>query len=347
MYQTSSTSVLSSTSTGIPTSVPAIIWPPGGIVSQPRDTSLVQIGFSFGLNYNFVADNGASADQIFAFLPAGIAYGLGIKASNVTMYALQPYDTTKDLGYITTLALAYVPTSAVNNLSLQLKTAISNMYANPDRTVSTLMAMLNPSFPVLAGQTLASAASATGSAGLASASAASQANNAAAPLTNAAPANGPTKSVSSTTVGISIGVASGALLYGAAIFFVARRYRKKKAAHARTSSTLEGSHPSFGYEDSMGQRYGSMMGAGAVMSGTNGLGPQMSGGSGGYGTRYPSGHPSGGYTDEVMDNRRNTNGHAYNGRQSQGSSGQLSNGRSVREMAISRPVMTENSLGWH
>lgn len=326
------------------------------MASQPKDTTLVQIGFNFGLNYDFVANNGGSASQIFAYLPQGIAYGLGISADNVTMHGLQPYDTTKDLGYITTLALAYVPTSLTTGLSLQLKTAVSNMYANPDPTISTLMAMINPSFPVVAGQTLTgNGVTATNAGASPSNSVNAAANGNAAPLTNTGTnTNGTAKSVSSTTVGISVGVASGALVYGAAIFFIARRYRKKKANHERSSSIMDGSHPSYGYEESMGQRYGSMMGTGAMMSGANGHGPPMSQTSGpgaGYNGHYPSGAtwPSGGYSDEVMDNSRsNGYGNAHNGRDSRGSSGLGSaNGRSVRGIGISAPVMAENSLGWH
>jgi len=323
--------------------------------SQPKDTTLVQIGFDFGLNYDFVANNGGSANQIFAYLPQGIAYGLGISADNVTMYALQPYDTTKELGYITTLAMVYIPSSLTTNLSLKLKTAVSTMYANPDSTVATLMSMVNPVFPVVAGQTLASAATATGSGGSFSNPTGSAANNNAAPLTNTGTTpSGTTKSVSSTTVGISVGAASGALVYGIAIFLVARRYRKKKSGHARLSSTLDGSHPSYGYDESMGQRYGSMMGTGAMMSGANGYGAhQMSGGAAGYNAQYPSGTntwPSGaGYSDESGDHgHANGRNSGQNGRESRGSSGLNSaNGRSVREIGISAPVMAENSLGWH
>ncbi|KAK5131510.1 hypothetical protein LTR16_000699, partial [Cryomyces antarcticus] len=100
LQPTLSTTQASSTAieSGIPSSMPRIIQPPGGIPATPRNTTLVQVGFGYPLNYPFVVSTAGSANQIFTYLPQGIAYGLGLPNDQVTMHALQPFDTTKTLG---------------------------------------------------------------------------------------------------------------------------------------------------------------------------------------------------------------------------------------------------------
>lgn len=288
---------------------------------MPRNTTLVQIGFTYGLNYPFVANNGASANQIFSFLPQGIAYALGISVDNVTMHALQPYDTTTHLGYVTTLAMFYIPSSLVNTLELDLRTAVSSLYANPDPSISTLMSMINPSFPVIAGVALDSDGSGSaGSGSTGSTGSSAQSNTNAAPLSMQQTAGTGTSSspVRGTSVGIAVGVVAGAALYAAAMFYVARRYKRHKLGHARASSVTQ----AMSQNNLGGLNYGAMAGAGAgggaaVMSGANGAGASDANGFGQYDTR--DSHGSGG----------------------------TGSGRSARTGMISAPVMAENSLGWH
>jgi hypothetical protein len=111
--------------------MPRLIQPPGGIPEQPSNGTLVQIGFNYGLNYGFVAGSSTAVSQIFAFLPQGIAYGLSIDPKDVKMNALMPYDTSKELGYMTTLAQAYIPADLVDQLQLDLHTPVSNIYGQP------------------------------------------------------------------------------------------------------------------------------------------------------------------------------------------------------------------------
>ena len=121
---------LSSTATTIPTTLPRIISPNGGIPSQPNNSTLIQLGFTYGLNYPFVVNSSEAVAQIFSYLPPGVAYGLNIDQGEMVMQYLQPYNTISTLGYITTLAMAYIPAQMVDPLSLLL--------LNPNSALSAL-----------------------------------------------------------------------------------------------------------------------------------------------------------------------------------------------------------------
>ncbi|KAK5141256.1 hypothetical protein LTR04_002673 [Oleoguttula sp. CCFEE 6159] len=272
LQPTLSTTQASSTAieSGIPSSMPRIIQPPGGIPATPRNTTLVQVGFGYPLNYPFVVSTAGSANQIFTYLPQGIAYGLGLPNDQVTMHALQPFDTTKTLGYITTLALAYIPSDMVSQLTLDLHTPVSNLYSNPDPSIKTLMSMINPSFAVLSGASLDGGdASAASNPALATSASVADGAPIGGDSGNSAPVKG-------TSVGIGVGVVAGAAVYGAAMFLVARRYKKRRQRHQRT--------PSVPARRGMSQVGG--LGGGAFMSG--GRGGRVSPGS-----RYSDGSSNG------------------------------------------------------
>ena len=241
--------------------------------TAPANSTLVQVGFNHGLNYPFVVGQWRSAKQIFDYLPSGIAYGLGISADQVKMYSLQPYDTTSDLHYITTLALAYVPTDSVNQLQLDLHTPVSTIYNNPDSSTKFLLSMVNPSIPIVYGST-------TGRTG---ASKANDGSSASGGNSDGAPIGGDTGSsspVNGTSVGIGVGAVAGAAVYAAAMVFVARRYRKKRAGHARTSS-VPGMGPEMAQRHSGGGMGGFFMsgGRGSGRATATGRGSRNSGGS--------------------------------------------------------------------
>lgn len=261
---------------------------------------LIQVGFKYGLNYPFVVNHTRSAWQIFWYLPVGLAWALNIEKEQVTMHSLQPYNTIEELGYVTTLALAYVPSQMVDTLQLDVNTAVSRLYQNPDGTTASLMNMINPSISIMAG----SLQSGPGHYGPGvSNDGTTGGKSSGDPLGG----NGGGKKIQGTSVGIGVGVVAGAAVYGAAMFYVARRYKRRKQRHARTSSILDGSPHSSGH-------YGSMIGAGALMSGA-----------------------------------RSDHGYGYDTfaqRDSHGSE-HSSNERSVRDAGISGPLMAENSLGWH
>ena len=140
------TIIASSLPTSIPPSIPQVISPPNGIIpSAPQDASLIQVGFFYELSYDFVVQHDLSVDQIFTFLPEGIAYGLNIPVDQVIMQTLRPLNTIHNLSYITTLAFAYIPQASVTPLGEAIQDGTSPLYHNPDNSVESLMNVINPS----------------------------------------------------------------------------------------------------------------------------------------------------------------------------------------------------------
>ena len=238
----------------------------------------------------------------------GVSYGLDIDQSNVTMQTLRALDTTKDLHYTTTLALAYIPSALVDKLSLDLHTKADKIYRHHDPPVRRVMSMINPAFPIRASDELGG--SATSPVGGSPSSTNSGFPNEGAPIGGGMDGSQPVKPVS---VGIALGVACGAAAYGAAMFYVARRYKNRRLSHGRSPSMFTSPNAS---------RVGS---------------PQdyLAGGAG---TALMSGaHDDGGRSVSPA------NGLADYGRDSRGSGRSGSSGR----QQISAPVMAENSLGWN
>ncbi|KAJ9635880.1 hypothetical protein H2199_008233 [Coniosporium tulheliwenetii] len=263
MQETTTRPSTTATESGIPSSMPRIIQPPGGSpATTPENTVLVQVGFNYGLNYPFVAGTAQSANQIFQYLPQGVSAGLNLSPDKIQMRALEPYDTTADLGYITTLAQFYIPENLFSQLQLDIRTPISGLYtASEDVAVHTLMSLINPTIPLMVSDLNPSAASAA----LNPAAATSAAANDAAPLGGGAQTSSPVKA---SSVGIALAAIGGVSAYGAAMFFVARRYRRKHLRHSRASSV-----PSTGTM--------SHTGAGVFMSGARGGPRSLAGRSGG------------------------------------------------------------------
>lgn len=225
------------------------------------------------------------------------------------MQTLRPYDTSVKLGYITTLATAYIPSHMVDNLSLDLHTPPSKLYNNPDGSTNTIMSMINPSVPIMAGSAYGGA-SYTDSSTAASSSAAVVQDGS--PLGAGAGNSSPVKG---SSVGIGMGVVAGAAAYGAAMFFVARRYRKRRSSHQRTPSVMDS--PSM-------RSHGDLVGgaSAALMSGGRGDGVRSA---------SPGHNHAFGYGGAYYDG----------GQRHSGGSG------STRGREISAPVMAENSLGWN
>ncbi|KAL9046203.1 MAG: hypothetical protein Q9214_000901 [Letrouitia sp. 1 TL-2023] len=290
----------------LPSSVPPLVQPPGGIPSQPDNTTRIQVGFLKPLNYGFVVNNPVTQQQIFGFLPPGIAYGLGITEDDVTIELLKADETSTDLPYIRTLALAFIPKDQVNNLYLDLHTPTQRIYHNPNASISMLMNFIDPSVAIQADNPMAG----PGGPGFAGSPSATPSNAAdgGAPIGGGINNDAP---VRPSSVAVSVGVICGAAAYGAAMFFIARRYRMRRQSHGRSPSMFSSPVYSGSPHDFMGGANA------ALMSGARGDG--------------------GGRSTSPMD--------AYGyGRDSRGSG--RSGGSSGRQQ-ISAPVMAENSLGWN
>lgn len=133
----------------MPSTVPQILYPPGGPRSQPEGTDLIQIGFLYPLNYDFVCTHEESQRQIFKYLPIGISHGLAIGIENCTMQAIRAYDTAHTSQYITTLALAWIPKNLVKSLADAIFYHYVTFYDNPDPTVKKLLSQINPFIAIL------------------------------------------------------------------------------------------------------------------------------------------------------------------------------------------------------
>lgn len=256
--------------------MPRLVQPPGGLPQPPSNNTLVQVGFTYGLNYPFVVSSENTTNQIFAYLPQGIAYGLAVSEPDIRMNALMPYDTTQSMGYITTLAQAYIPSNLVTEMQQALHAPLGPLYANPDPTVKTLMGMINPTIPFLPGAAMYGG---TPSTTYNPAAATSASTGDGAPIGGD---SGSSQPVKGSSVGIGVGAVAGAAVYAAAMVYVARRYRQKRQGHQRSSSV-----PTAG---EMSQASGGM--GGYFMSGANGARDSLTG-TGGRGSRQSAGSSNG------------------------------------------------------
>lgn len=257
--------------------------------------------------------------QIFSFTPMGVAFGLQIPANRVLMHSIQRYNAPQKRTYTTALALLYIPANLVEELSVSLHNPYSLIYQNPDPSIAQLMSMIDPSIPLIPGGGPLSqdtfgpggnggGGDTTGRPGGGQGGDGSEGGDDEA---EGPGGSGGSSNVKATSVGIGLGVVGGAALYGAAMFFVARRYRKKRKQHRRTSSLTSG----------MGE-----FGAVAAVAPAN---PTPS-------DALMTGGRTDGYTSPTP----------YTVRDSQGSSTGTGSG-SGRNQMISAPVMAENSLGWN
>ncbi|OBT59910.1 hypothetical protein VE03_10679 [Pseudogymnoascus sp. 23342-1-I1] len=213
----SSMAMAGSAPNGIPSSLPQVVSPVAGFPDAPIGYTLIQVGFSYGLNYEFVVANSLSSSlssaQIFTYLPQGISYGIGVDGSNVIMHSLMPYDTTKSLGYVTTLALAYIPSNAVANLAIIIHVPLSRLYSNPSSPVSTIMSHINPAISIKVSQDMKSSNSSIASEG--STLPATVSNENQPPVGKMA------------TAGIAAGAVVAVAVCGGAVLFILRRYKSR------------------------------------------------------------------------------------------------------------------------
>lgn len=232
-----------------------MITPPGGVPEEPQNTFFGQVAFNYSLNYPFVLSNDGG-NQIFYLLPIAISYALNVTKQDVVMHGLKPYDTSEFQGYITTLARFYIPKDLGGSLQAQIRNPNDRFYQNPDALVRNFTLLIDPFFPLAVGKDLDS----TDASPSATADTPNQEGDA---MNGDIAAN---RKVNPTSVGVVAGAIVGALVYGSAMFYIARRYRNRKMSHKRSSSV-----PNTGRFT-----YGSMTGGAAFMSGGRGSGGRLS-----------------------------------------------------------------------
>ncbi|KAK2742273.1 hypothetical protein FQN55_007942 [Onygenales sp. PD_40] len=230
------------TVTDKPSSLPRIISPDSGIPKTPADSILVQFGFNASLAYELVVTNRDSILQIFGYTPEGVSHALKLAESKVVMQSIQPYDTLETLHYTIALALFYIPENQVDKLSEALHNPFSRLFTNPDASVARLMSFIDPTIPLVPGGYPIGQETGPGGNPTTPAGDGDGDGDGDSPGSGGDGAGGSSGSsnVKATSVGIGLGVVGGAALYGAAMFFVARRYRRKRKLHRRTSSLTSG-----------------------------------------------------------------------------------------------------------
>lgn len=236
---TTTASATTTQPTATSTEIPQVIAPAGGIPAAPQNSTLIQLGFNHLLPYPFVATMASSSSQILYYTPLGLEYALQIPGTQVVPYLIRPYDTSKTLGYVTTLVQLYIPSDQVDPLALQLHAPESRLFQQQDPSIKTLFSMINPEIPLVVGEGGADISGTSGNSGAAGASGSDGADGNGSNSSDGNDAAGAGSSggtVRGSSVGIGVGVVAGAAAYGAGMFYVARRYRKRRQMHQRTSS---------------------------------------------------------------------------------------------------------------
>lgn len=144
---------------------------------------------------------------------------------------LRPLDTTQYQGFITTLALFTIPKDLQAKLQAALRNAADPFWHNKDQTVNDLTSLINTACPLPAGKLPGDGTNPNQPANPASTQSGGAGDGGAlgGDISASRPING-------SAAGIATGAIVGAMAYGAAMFFVARRYRNKRMAHQRSSS---------------------------------------------------------------------------------------------------------------
>ncbi|EEY14705.1 conserved hypothetical protein [Verticillium alfalfae VaMs.102] len=220
--------VAPTSSVALPSDLPKVIGPGDTEnVVQPEGTVLLQIGFLYAENYEFVSKNPMAAAQLFTLLPTALADGAKIDAGKVIVTSLVPYDTMPSLGYITTLARFWYPESMVDQLRMDIKIPNSLLYNNPQQLIYNLTQNINPAIDIIPGSE-----NIPGGNGGAPTSGSPNGNNDM--FDNNESDSTPIQT--GTAAAIGIGAVTVGVAYGAAMFLIARRYKRKKQAHRRASS---------------------------------------------------------------------------------------------------------------
>ena len=214
-------------SQALPTEIPKVILPDNPNKPAPEGTVAIQIGFLFPLNYEFVAKNTVAAAQIFKYLPQALSTAGGFSEDQVVVTKLVPYDTRGKWGYVTTLAKLYYPEALLDTLQMDLWAPNSKIYNSGNIIAEDLTAVINPKIDIFGnieeeGPNKGGDEDGDGGSGGDAFDSGDSGNS--------------SSSQKATTAGIAVGAVGLSAMYGAAMFIVARRYKRKRQAHRRASS---------------------------------------------------------------------------------------------------------------
>lgn len=188
-------------------------------------------------NYEFIATQPLAAAQIFKYLPEALANAgsFNLEDQQIVMHSIVPYDTIEPLGYITSQALVYYPSEGVEQLRQDVKLPQSGLYTMDSGIVKNLTSEINTAIDIILGSTLDGSGSNTGGGDGGPTDTGSPNND---PFSGGGSQEGTTSGQKGMAAGIAVGAAGVAGAYGAAMFIIARRYKKKKQAHKRSSSVM-------------------------------------------------------------------------------------------------------------
>jgi hypothetical protein len=151
------------------------------------------------------------------------------------MFAIEPYYNWQSTGYNATIAIFYFPRDKVDALKALKVNPNSALYNQASESIQSLMAMVDPTIPLeFSGNYPSGDSDSTGADNHGGSDDGPDSGN----NDNTDGSAGSSKAKASS-VGIGVGVVAGAAAYGAGMFWVARRYRKRKQLHQRSSSTVE------------------------------------------------------------------------------------------------------------
>lgn len=282
----------------------------------------IQITLDYGFNWNFTVFNGAASAQLAKFIPMLLAKQAKLNETEIKFRRMLPLDLTSQLGYVATRLIAPYPKDQVNKLRVAMHIPTEPFFNHDDILARNISEHVNTAIDILVGSTLTG----TGETGTGNNGGGSGNPN---DVFNNGGESDKSPSQAGTTAGIAVGAVAVAAAYGAAMFLIARRYKRKKSLHRRASSM--GTTPSTMRQTDTSSP--ALMG-GALLSrdftsnyGAAAAGAGAGAAAGGAGAVIVSGNQPG-------------------GRDSQGS-GRSGGQQSGRSNYISAPMAAENSLGWN
>ncbi|EKV20559.1 Protein MSB2 [Penicillium digitatum Pd1] len=221
----------------VPPSLPGSITPSNEVTEPPSDSILLQLGFNNQLPWSFVATTPLSSSQIFNYTPQAIENALPALSAKdgPVMFAIEPYYNWQSTGYNATIAIFYFARDKVDALKALKVNPNSALYTQASESLHSLMGMVDPTIPLeFSGNYPSGNIDSTGGKDKGGSDDGSGSGN-----NENTDGSAGTSTAQASSVGIGVGVVAGAAAYGAGMFWVARRYRKRKQLHQRSSSTVE------------------------------------------------------------------------------------------------------------
>ncbi|KHO00595.1 uncharacterized protein MAM_01373 [Metarhizium album ARSEF 1941] len=245
----------------LPSTIPKAINPDGEDTKKVphENTILCHAGFRDGLNYEFVAQHSNAASQIFKFLPEILALPQ-ILAQPEVVAQPRPLDLPRILdqykpfidqisvvrlvpakteaGWLQTIAEVYIPEKWVPQLQTELSIPTSAIYHTEILWLDQLAAQIAWLTP-FTGDLSPGTSSGDGGSNSGSGSHDNNNNNNNNHNNDAFGSGNQSDQTSrqkATTAGIAFAAVGLSALYGAAMFIVARRYKRKRQGHRRASS---------------------------------------------------------------------------------------------------------------